>query len=106
MAKLHPRPKPKLSWSEEELRQRGVRAVVAAMRLNKEHRRLSLENACCCEQTRILREYVKQLKSLNEAARELIKRRHGQRAARPKIRNTWMNNGDFHSGNGSSSKGT
>jgi cell division protein FtsL len=104
MAKL-PRPKPKVKWSEEELRQRGVRAVVAAMRLNKEHRRLSLENACCCEQTRVLREYVEQLRSLNEAARDLIKRRKGSRSYDTKIRNTWMN-GDSYSGNGGSSKGS
>src|SRR5262249_35184923 len=91
------------AWSDEEIRQRGVRAVVAAMRLNKEHRRLSLENTCCCEQTRILREYLQQLRSLNEAARELIKRQRGQRPARPKIRNSWMNSGGTYSGNGNSS---
>jgi hypothetical protein len=106
MAKLRPKPKPKLKWSEEEIRQRGVRAVVAAMRLNKEHRRLALENACCCEQTRILREYIQELRSLNEAARELIKRRRGSRGHKMNIPDIWMNNGDSNSGNGSSSKGT
>src|SRR5689334_4049136 len=106
MAKLHPKPKPKLNWSEEELRQRGVRAVVAAMRLNKEHRRLMLEYACCCEQTRILREYLQQIRSLNEAARELVKRRNRRRAPKTKIRNTWIYNGDSHSPNGSSSEET
>jgi hypothetical protein len=101
MAKLRPKPKPKSKWSEEELRQRGVRAVVAAMRLNKEHRRLSLENACCCEQTRVLRKYIEQVRSLNEAARELIKRRRNSRAHAGKFGNPWMNNGDSYSGNGS-----
>jgi hypothetical protein len=105
MAKLHPKPNPTLNWSEEELRQRGVRAVVAAMRLNKEHRRLSLENACCCRQTRVLREYLQEIRSLNKAARELIKRRTGSPGRNAKIRNTWINNGDSHAGNGSSSKG-
>src|SRR5258708_3192704 len=93
-------------WSEEELRQRGVRAVVAAMRLNKEHRRLSLEHACCGEQNRVLREYIERLRSLKKAARELIKRRKDSRARNIKIRNTWMNNGDSYSGNGSSRKRT
>jgi len=106
MAKLHPKPKPKEKWSEEELRRRGVRAVVAAMRLNKEHRRLSLERACCCERNRVLIEYIKQLRSLNQAARELIKRRKDSRARNSKVQNTWMNNGDSYSGNGSSSKRT
>jgi 23S rRNA maturation mini-RNase III len=104
MAKLLHTSEP-IQWSEEELRQRGVRAVVAAMRLNKEHRRLSVEHACFREQNRVLREYIKQLKSLNEAARELIKRCENSRTRNTKIRNTWINNGDFYSGNGSSSKG-
>ena len=95
MAKLRPKPKPKLKWSEEELRQRGVRAVVAAIRLNKEHRRLSLENACCYEQTRILREYLEQIRSLNEAARELVERRRGKDASNAKIRNPWNGDSSF-----------
>jgi hypothetical protein len=32
--------------------------------------------------------------------RELVKQRRGKRALKPKIHNTWMNNGDFYSGNG------
>jgi len=106
MSKPPQKPKSGVQWSEEELRQRGVRAVVAAMRLNKEHRRLRLDWACCCEQTRILREYIEQLRSLNEAARGLIKRRENSGTRNAKIRNTWINDGDSNSGNGSSSKGT
>jgi hypothetical protein len=98
MAKLYPKLKPTLNWSEEELRQRGVRAVVAAMRLNKEHRRLSHENACCCQQTRVLREYLKEIRSLNETARELIKWRAGSPARNTKVRNTWINDGDSSKG--------
>jgi hypothetical protein len=93
-------------WSKEEIRQRGVCAVIAAMRLNEEHRRLSLEHAYHVEETRILTEYLEQIRSLNQAARELIKRRNGQDASNTKTRNTWMNNGYSHLRNGSSSKGT
>jgi len=106
MAKLHPKPKPKERWSEETIRQRGVRAVVAAMRLNKEHRRLSLEHACHVEETRVLRKYLQQLRTLNKSVRELLKQRNDSRARYTKNHNPWMNNGDSHAGNGSSGKGT
>src|SRR6476660_6441452 len=106
MPKFSGKAKLERAWSDEEIRQRGVRAVVAAMRLNKEHRRLRLESACCCEQIRVLREYVEELRSLNKAARELIKRRRDSRARNIKFGNTWMNNGDSYSGNGKLGKGT
>jgi hypothetical protein len=106
MAKLPSKPKPKVRWSEETIRQRGVRAVVAAMRLNKEHRRLRLENACYVEETRVLRKYLEQLRAVNSAVRELLKQRKNSSARDTKNHNPWMNNGDSHLENGGSSKGT
>src|SRR5690242_6402213 len=98
--------KPPLAWSDEEMRQRGVRAVVAAMRLSKQHRELSLEHACYVEEARILTEYLKELRSLNNAVRELLKHRNEHRASRTKLRNPWLANGASHSLNHKSSKDT
>ena len=87
MAKPPNKPKPKLHWSEEILRQRGVRAVVDCMRLNKEHQRLSCENARRVQETRILKEYLSQLRKLNKCLRELVKLRvpHNQNG------HSWLN---------------
>jgi hypothetical protein len=97
MAKLHSKPKPKVQWSEEEIRQRGVRAVVAALRLSKEYRQLSLERACHIEEARILRRYLNQIRSLNTTLRELLKQRNGQNGPTMEMVNAWRRNGDSHS---------
>jgi hypothetical protein len=84
------------TWPEEELRQRGVRAVVAALRLSKEYRQLSRERACHLEEAKILRRYLDQVRSLNKTLRELLERQKGQLLSNTANGNTWMHNGDSH----------
>jgi len=76
------------------------------MRLGKQYRELSYEHACHLEETRILTEYVKELRTLNNAVRELLKQRNEPRASKAKMRNTWMANGASHSLKHKSSKET
>jgi len=94
MAKLHSKPKPKVQWSEETIRRRGVRAVVAALRLSKEYQQLSRERACHIEEARILKRYLERVRSLNRTLRELLKREKAQPLSHPGNGNPWMHNGD------------
>jgi hypothetical protein len=104
MAKLHSKPKPKGRWSEETIRRRGVRAVVAALRLNKEYQQLSLEHACHLEETRLLKKYLKQIGSLNRSLRNLVKMQNKQSASNSGNGNSWMTSCDSQAVNGSPRK--
>jgi hypothetical protein len=97
MPKTSGKTKLKRAWSEEEMRQRGVRAVVAALRLSKEYRQLSCERACHMEDARILTRYLKQVRSLNKTLRELLAREKEQLLSHAGNGNTWMHNGASHS---------
>jgi hypothetical protein len=97
MAKLHSKPKPKVQWSEETIRRRSVRAVVAALRLSKEFKQLSRERACHLEEARILKRYLNQIRSLNTTLRELLKQRNGQNGSRMEMANAWRHHGNSHS---------
>lgn len=93
MGKLRPNPKRKGRWSQETIRRRGVRAVVAAMRLNKECQQLRREHACHLEETIILRRYVEKIRAVNKSLRELLRRRMKQKPPITSNGNSWMNNG-------------
>lgn len=93
MPKVSGESKLKRTWSEETIRRRGVRAVVAALRLSKEYRQLSRERACHLEEAKILRRYLDQVRSLNKTLRELLKREKDQLLSNAGNSNTWMHNG-------------
>jgi uncharacterized lipoprotein YmbA len=97
MPKRSGKSKLKRAWSEEEIRQRGVRAVVAALRLSKEYRQLSRERACHLEEARILRRYVNQVRSLNKTLRQLLAREKDELLSDAGNGNTWLHNGASHS---------
>src|SRR5436190_23971533 len=92
MAKLRPKPKPKVRWFKETLRRRGVRAVVDCMRLNKECQRLRHQSADCVQESMNLRCYIEKVRSLNQALRELLRQRKKQRVPGAENGNAWMNN--------------
>jgi hypothetical protein len=71
MPKLRHAPKPKVRWSQETLRRRGVRAVVECMRLNKECQRVRHESADCVQESINLRRYVEKVRGVNQALRAL-----------------------------------
>lgn len=71
------------------MRRRGVRAVVAAMRLNKECQDLRHEQACHLQETKILREYINELRSLNKSLRQLLHIRKGERLSNNGNHNSW-----------------
>ena len=96
MPKRSRKSKYKRAWSEEEIRQRGVHAVVAALRLSKEYRQLARERACHMEEARILKRYLNQVRSLNATLRELLAREKVQLLSHTGNGNTWMDNGDSH----------
>jgi len=104
MAKLPSKPKPKVRWSEETIRRRGVRAVVAALRLSKEYQQLSREHACHLEETKILKQYLKQLGSLNRSLRKLVNRQNNRSVSNSGDGNSWMTSSESHAVNGSPRK--
>jgi hypothetical protein len=67
----------KRKWSQETIRRRGVRVVVAALRLKKEHEQLSSVHAGHITEKRSIEASLKNLASRNDALRKAIKQRNG-----------------------------
>jgi hypothetical protein len=87
--------KAKRKWSQETIRRRGVRAVVAGLRLKKEHQELASDHAGHIKETRSLEASLKHLASRNDALRKAIKQRNGASGFTQKTGNSWNHNCDF-----------
>ena len=96
MPKSQGKPKAKRRWSGETIRRRGVRAVVAGLRLGKECQRLLREHACHLEETEIRQGYLEYAGALNKSLREANKERREQTVRSNGNGNSWMN-GDHSS---------
>jgi hypothetical protein len=75
MAGRSPQRKANQKWSEETIRRRGVRAVVAGLRLKKQYLGVSSKCAVRMEEAALLHAEVKRLASRNKALAKSIKRR-------------------------------
>ena len=92
MAKVSPQPKPTDQWSKEQLRQRGVHAVVEALRLHKEHQKLSRRHADYRKVTEVLLRYLEQVQVTNQTLRALLKQQNSPNLRTMGKGNTWVNN--------------
>ena len=81
--------KAKRKWSQEAIRRRGVRAVVAGLRLKKEHQELASSQAGHVKETRSLEASLKDLAARNVALREVIDRRKAHDNFTQKTGNSW-----------------
>lgn len=79
MRRLSGEPHQKVQWSDETIRLRGVRAIVAAMRLGKECRELRRENSRCLQETITCADEVNLLGALNRSLREALKGEYSKR---------------------------
>jgi hypothetical protein len=78
------------------MRQRGVRAVVAGMRLGKECRHLARCNAYQLQQAKTLRDYFMWIKNRN-VSRQRFKGETSQRFSKKRNSNSWMSGGQSQS---------
>jgi hypothetical protein len=86
--------KAKRNWSQETIRRRGVRAVVAGLRLKKEHQQLASEHAGHIAQTKSISTSIRHLESLTNRLREVIKQRKAQNGFTQKTGNSWNHRGN------------
>jgi len=82
-------------WSGETIRRRGVRAVVDALRLNREHKQLSSLRAQHFEENRTLRISLQHLAALNGILRQFIRQHNGRGAFTQKTGNYWHDSFDL-----------
>jgi hypothetical protein len=78
------------------MRQRGVRAVVAGMRLGQECRNLARCNAHQVQQAKALRDYLMWIKNRN-VSRHRFKGETRQRFSKKRSSNSWMSGGQSQS---------
>ena len=100
MSKGQGQPKAKRRWSGETIRRRGVRAVVAGLRLRKACQRLLREHACHLEETTIRQGHLKSARALNKSLREVIKGQREQIVCSNGSGNSWMTANHAESRNG------
>ena len=91
MAKVRPKPTGKVRWSDETIRRRGVRAVVAALRLKKECELLRREHAIYLGEVMIGRRQLEDARTLNKFLRELRKRQETHTVRINGNGNSWSN---------------
>jgi len=84
----------KIQWSAETIRRRGVRAVVAMLRLNKQLHELRREQHRRLEETKKLADL---LRTLGESLRAVHKLECRNGASRKAIRNTPLADDRIHS---------
>lgn len=94
MLRLLGRSKPKAQWCAETIRRRGVRAVVAMLRLKNEHEQLRREHHRHIEETV---SHMTLLRALRESLRAARKLEGRNGASKEEIRNTWLTSDRPHS---------
>jgi hypothetical protein len=89
MAGRSPQRKAKRKWSQETIRRRGLRAVVAGLRLKKEHQELSCSCAACLKETAALRAKMKRVASRTKTLAKIAKRQMAKNGFREKTAAAW-----------------